>query len=155
MVSLWSLASATLLIARAANAHFTLTSPSPIGTFDEDEEDNAPCGGYTPDFSSQTPTDFHVGGDSIVTLSTHPQTTWLYRITTDETANGNWSEIYPIWLQSGQGTMCIPSVIINESYVGQKVVLSVVGNGPDGILYQACSISIRLEYSPTRIGLAN
>ncbi|KAK8124273.1 uncharacterized protein PG998_000032 [Apiospora kogelbergensis] len=137
MAPLLSIASATLLFLSAAHAHFQVQYPPTIGPFNDDKEADAPCGGYTPDFAKAT--DFHVGGDAIATKSGHPQTQWLYRITTDDKAAGNWSQIHAQVLQSGVGTFCLPRVAVPESYVGQKAVLSVVANGDDGLLYQ-CSV---------------
>ncbi|KAK8139485.1 hypothetical protein PG984_002865 [Apiospora sp. TS-2023a] len=129
-----SLASATLLFLAGP-----LPSPIPptIGPFDDDKEGSSPCGGYTPDFSKAN--DFHVGGDAIATKSGHPQTQWLYRITTDDKAAGNWTQVYPQVQQSGVGTFCVPKVTVPESYIGQKAVLSIVADGDDGMLYQ-CSV---------------
>ncbi|KAK8090481.1 expression library immunization antigen 1 [Apiospora hydei] len=135
MAPLLSVASATLLFLTAARAHFQVQYPPTIGAFDDDKEPTAPCGGYTPDFS-KTATDFHVGGDAIATKSGHPQTQWLYRITTDDKAAGNWTQIYGQVQQSGVGTFCVPKVAVPESYIGQKAVLSIVADGDDGMLYQ-------------------
>ncbi|KAK7952838.1 expression library immunization antigen 1 [Apiospora aurea] len=130
MAPLLSVASATLLFLTAARAHFQVQYPPTIGAFDDDKEPTAPCGGYTLDFSKAA-TDFHVGGDAIATKSGHPQTQWLYRITTDDKAAGNWTQIYGQVQQSG--------VAVPESYIGQKAVLSIVADGDDGMLYQ-CSL---------------
>ncbi|KAI1844452.1 hypothetical protein JX266_009339 [Neoarthrinium moseri] len=139
-MSLLSSVSAALLLLGSCQAHFLLKSPAPVGVFKDDDEPNAPCGGYTPDFSTNTITNFAVGGDAISTQSSHPQTNYLYRITTDQSAGGNWTEIYPIVQQSGLNTFCVPAVTVPESYVGQTAVLSVVANGPDGLLYQCAAV---------------
>jgi hypothetical protein len=131
-----SLATAALLLAATANAHFTVQYPGLVGAFDEDNEDKGPCGGYSPDLASIDTVDFHVGGDSIATKSTHPQTNWLYRITTDATASGNWTQVYPIVQQSGPGNYCTKQLTIPAEYVGEKAILSIVGSGADGVLYQ-------------------
>ncbi|KAK8019023.1 hypothetical protein PG990_004161 [Apiospora arundinis] len=137
MAPLLSIASATLLFLSAAHAHFQVQYPPTIGPFNDDKEADAPCGGYTPDFSKAN--DFHVGGDAIATKSGHPQTQWLYRITTDDKAAGNWTQLGRQVLQSGVGTFCLPKVAVPESYLGQKAVLSIVANGDDGMLYQ-CAV---------------
>ncbi|KAH6654902.1 hypothetical protein BKA67DRAFT_517767 [Truncatella angustata] len=140
MASLASVTAATLLFLGSCQAHFLLLSPTPVGTFSDDDEPNAPCGGYTPDFSKNNITDFAVGGDAIATQLLHPQANWLYRITTDESAAGNWTQIYPVVQQSGANKFCIPVVTLDESYVGQTAVLSVVADAPDGLLYQCAAI---------------
>lgn len=140
MAPISSIAAASLLFLGSVQAHFLLLSPAPVGTFDEDNEGTGPCGGYTPDFSTDNITDFAVGGDAIATQLGHPQAQWLYRITTDETASGNWTQIYPIVQQSGLKFFCVPTITVPESYVGQTAVLSVVADAPDGLLYQVCSV---------------
>ncbi|KAI4599962.1 hypothetical protein LQW54_007471 [Pestalotiopsis sp. IQ-011] len=139
MPSIASISAAALLLLGSCQAHFLLLSPSPAGTFDEDSESNTPCGGVTPSFSSDNITDFAVGGDAIATQLGHPQANWLYRFTTDESASGNWTQAYPIVQQSGLKFFCIPDVTVDESYVGQTAVLSVVADAPDGLLYQ-CAV---------------
>ncbi|KAH8898399.1 hypothetical protein GQ53DRAFT_742459 [Thozetella sp. PMI_491] len=126
-----------LFLSGIANAHFNLNAPPTIG-FDEDSEGTAPCGGFTPDFS-KTLTDFHVGGEPIGTLLGHPQGNWLYRATLDQKASGNWTQLFPIVMQSGLGLFCETSVTAPSSWVGQKGVVSVVVDAPDGLLYQ-CAI---------------
>ena len=101
MPSIASITAATLLLLGSCQAHFLLLSPPPAGTFDEDSEGNEPCGGVTPSFSSDNVTDFAVGGDAIATQLGHPQANFLYRFTTEESADGNWTQAYPIVQQSG------------------------------------------------------
>ena len=118
-----------------AAAHFELNYPKPIG-FKEDTEYTAPCGGYTPDFSKDKLVDFHVGGDSLAMTLTHPQCNWLFRVTTDEKAEKDWEQIFPIVQQSGLGAFCEPSVTVPEKYIGKKGVLSIVSDAVDGLLFQ-------------------
>lgn len=58
----------TLLLTQEAWAHFNLNYPETIGFEDEVQHDD-PCGGFTPDFSEDTMTDFHVEGDAVATLT--------------------------------------------------------------------------------------
>ncbi len=144
----------TVVLLSAANAHFNLNSPPSIG-FVEDNEDQSPCGGFTPDFS-KTPADFHVGGEPVATFLGHPQANWLYRATLDETASGNWTQLFPIVQQSGNGNFCETSVTADPSWVGKKGVFSVVCDTQDGVLYQVRSCfapqsSSRLD-SPRDLG---
>ncbi|AEO61913.1 hypothetical protein MYCTH_2131097 [Thermothelomyces thermophilus ATCC 42464] len=53
------------------------------------DQSQEPYGGFTPNFATSKFTDFHVGGDSISTRTTHPQGSWLYHITLDSNAAGN------------------------------------------------------------------
>ncbi|KAI8627308.1 hypothetical protein F5Y19DRAFT_477522 [Xylariaceae sp. FL1651] len=136
-----SIVAAVLFLAAGTRAHFTVQYPDTVGPFDDDNEGKEPCGGYSPDLSTIQTHDFHVGGDAIATYSSHPQTTWLYRITTDATASGNWTQVYGIVQQSGPGNYCTPAVTIPPEYVGKKAILSIVGDGPDGVLYQCSALN--------------
>lgn len=124
----------TLLLASCATAHFHVRTPAPLGTTTE-KENVGPCGGETADFSKEG-TDFHVGGDAIALSSGHPVTQWGFRITTDEKAEGNWTEIYQQVEQQGPGNFCLPKVSVPESWVGKKALLNIVSTGDDGMLFQ-------------------
>ncbi|RMJ18935.1 hypothetical protein CDV36_001370 [Fusarium kuroshium] len=116
-------------------AHFELKYPDSIG-FKDDDEDKAPCGGFTPDLSKADLVDFHVGGEAIAVRSTHQQGNWLFRVTTDEKADGDWEQLFPIVQQSGLGDFCQPQVTVPEKYVGKKGWVNVVSSAVDGLLYQ-------------------
>lgn len=115
--------------------HFLLTYPASIG-FSDDDQSQGSCGGVTPDFATGNFTDLHIGGDSISTRTTHPQGNWLYRITLDPKAAGNWTQVFPIVQQTGRGEFCEPLMTIPSQFIGQKGVLGVVSRTPDGLLYQ-------------------
>ncbi|ERS98651.1 GPI anchored cell wall protein [Sporothrix schenckii 1099-18] len=137
------LASAALLLAASAvvSAHFTLDYPPTIG-FNDDKESIGPCGSFTPDFSKDNVTDFHVGGDNVAINLLHPQGTWLYRATLDQTATGNnWTQLHPETLQTGLGKFCQPAIAVPESWAGKKGVLGIVVDAPDGLLYQCASVN--------------
>ncbi|KAI3336287.1 hypothetical protein HD806DRAFT_717 [Xylariaceae sp. AK1471] len=136
-----SIFTAALLLAASVNAHFTVQYPDTVGPFDDDGEDKGPCGGYQIDLANAKTVDFHVGGDAVATRSTHPQTNWLYRITTDATASGNWTQVYGIVQQNGIGDYCTKDLTIPPEYVGQKAVLSIVGSGTDGVLFQCSAVN--------------
>ncbi|RSL85892.1 hypothetical protein CEP51_003093 [Fusarium floridanum] len=116
-------------------AHFELKYPDSIG-FKDDDEDKAPCGGFTPDLSKADLVDFHVSGEAIAVRSTHQQGNWLFRVTTDEKADGDWEQLFPIVQQSGLGDFCQPQVTVPEKYVGKKGWVNVVSSAVDGLLYQ-------------------
>jgi hypothetical protein len=128
----------TLCCLSAANAHFTLTHPPSLegGNFNEDAEANAPCGGGTPDLSSNTITDFHVDGEAIQVFMSHPQANFLFRGTLDSKASGDWKQLFPIVQQSGRGNFCEPAVTAPSEWVGKKGFVGVACNAPDGMLYQ-------------------
>lgn len=129
-----------LLLPALAAAHFTLDMPAAVGPFDEDNEGTSPCGGVMLDFTSDNITDFHVGGEAISLFLGHPQANFLIRATTDQTGSSNWTQIYPIFTQTGEGDYCQPAVAAPEGLVGQKGVVGVVCDGPDGLLYQVRSL---------------
>ena len=131
-------AALALALAPAVGAHFTVTYPPTIGAFKDDSEGSAPCGGYTPNLATNKAADFHVGGDAIATVSSHPQGTWLYRMTTDNAGAGNWTQIYPITAQYGLGPFCPNKIAVGDKWIGTKAVLSVVNSAVDGLLYQVC-----------------
>jgi hypothetical protein len=136
MASFKAVAAAAVFFLSAANAHFNLITPPTIG-FDDDKEGTAPCGSFTPDFTNKSALfDFHVGGEPVAMKLGHPQVNWLFRGTLDETANGNWTQLFPIVQQSGLGLFCETAVPAPEAWVGKQGVVGVVANGPDGILYQ-------------------
>lgn len=138
-MSLASVATAAVLLAASASAHFTLDYPTTIG-FSDDDEGTGPCGGFTPDFSSDNITDFAVDGDNIALNLLHTQGNWLFRATLDESASSGWTQLFPLVQQTGLGYFCEPSVPIPSSWVGETGVLSAVLDGPDGILYQCASV---------------
>ncbi|KAJ6443801.1 GPI anchored protein [Purpureocillium lavendulum] len=122
-----------------ATAHFQLKYPKSIG-FSDDDEDKAPCGGFTPDFSKDV-VDFHVGGEALAMRLTHQQCNWLFRATTDQKAESGWEQLFPIVMQSGLGDFCEPAITAPESFVGKKGVVSVVSSAPDGLLYQCVAVN--------------
>ncbi|KAK2604895.1 hypothetical protein N8I77_007788 [Diaporthe amygdali] len=130
-----------LLLPTLVAAHVTLNAPASVGPFDEDAESSSPCGGVTIDFSKDNVTDFHVGGEPIDLFLGHPTAGWLIRGTLDQTAASNWSQLYPIFTQTGLGDYCQPAVAAPESWVGQKGILGVVANAPDGLLYQCATVN--------------
>ncbi|KAI0594592.1 hypothetical protein F4775DRAFT_573349 [Biscogniauxia sp. FL1348] len=143
---LLSLAAAFALLLPQIHAHFTVAYPPPVGPFDDDGEGTGPCGGYTPDLSAlNDTTSFHVGGDAIATYSTHSQTDWLFRITTDDepasSSSSNWTQVWGVVQQTGPGNYCTPAVTVPASYVGQKAILGIVASGLDGMLYQCSAVT--------------
>ena len=81
-------------------------------------------------------TDFHVGGDSIWVTGTHPTTTFLYRGIVGSSTTGNWSNLLPAILVNGLGDNCNPDVPAPSAFAGQKGLIQVVADSPDGILWQ-------------------
>ncbi|KAJ6786657.1 hypothetical protein PWT90_03597 [Aphanocladium album] len=127
-------------LAGLASAHFQLKYPPTIG-FDDEKEPNAPCGGFTPDLSASNLPDFHAEGDAVAVRLSHPQSKWLFRVTTDPSDDKSWEQIYPIVEQSGLGDFCLPQLTVPEKYVGSKGVISIVSSAVDGLLYQCSAVN--------------
>ncbi|KAI1769991.1 hypothetical protein F4818DRAFT_281303 [Hypoxylon cercidicola] len=155
MPSIGSVATVLMLLASSVHAHYTVQHPPTIQPFDDDAEGEGPCGGYTPVPAELKPTEFHVDGDTIATTLTHPEATWLYRITTDLTAGGNWSEVYPIFQQNGAGAYCNSMVTIPHDLIGQKAILGLVAKAPDGLLFQCSAITFVEGSAPAAEGCHN
>lgn len=117
-----------------ASAHFKMLYPDSIGWEDE-KEDTAPCGGFTPDFTKNV-VDFHAGGDSLGMSLFHSQSNWLFRVTLDQKAESGWEQIFPIVQQSGLGFFCEQGITVPEKYIGQKGVIGIVSAASDGLLFQ-------------------
>jgi hypothetical protein len=115
------------------NGHFTLTYPTTVG-FDDNTESTGPCGGFTPTFDS--PTDFHVGGDVIAVVSTHPEANWFFRATLDKTVQGNFTNIIPEVQQLGLGAFCEQALTLPSSFAGLQGVIQIIQSAADGNLYQ-------------------
>ncbi|KAL2150513.1 hypothetical protein VTH82DRAFT_7076 [Thermothelomyces myriococcoides] len=143
MASLRSLFAAGLLFLSAANAHFELNEPAPLegDNMDESLQNSGPCGGGRPDLSKNTATDFHVDGDTVSWLLTHPQANFLIRGTLDEKAEGNWTQLFPIVQQSGRGDLCEPSVTAPREWAGKKGFIGIACAAPDGMLFQCAAVN--------------
>ena len=132
----------TVLLVSQSAAHFTLQNPPTIG-FDDDLETTPPCGSFKVDFSKDNVTNFHVDGDFIAVTSIHPQATWLFRATLDQTASGNWTSLLPAVQQTSIGAFCETDVKVPSTWAGSKGVIGIVQDAPDGILYQVRLLTSR------------
>lgn len=123
------------ILATLAKAHFEVLHPEPLSE-EEGDQNAGPCGGFDPSFSDSPVTDFHVGGEAIALKNGHAQVNWLFRATLDESAQSNWTQIFPIVQQAGIGDFCEPAITVTEEWVGKKGVLGLASNAPDGFLFQ-------------------
>jgi hypothetical protein len=115
-----------------ALAHFTLDFPPTIG-FDEDQEPNAPCGGFNPIASNVTA--WPLTGGQIALDSHHPEMTILYRA--QLMGASNWTNLTDGFLQmTGLGELCITIGSVPSDWSNKIGVIQVIGQPPDGILYQ-------------------
>jgi len=138
--SVTAVAFLALAMISPSTAHFLLNYPPTIG-FDDSLEGTPPCGSFTVMFSTDNVTDFHVGGNAIAVTSIHPQATWLFRATLDLNATTNWTSLLPAIQQTGLGDYCEPDVTVPSSWAGQKGVIGVVQDAPDGILFQCAAVN--------------
>ena len=114
------------------SGHFTLDYPPTTG-FDEDQEPNPPCGGFPPDLSNLTAWPLS-GGEISIDLH-HPEALFLFRaqlVGSDEWFNLSDGIVDMVGLGEG----CIHSLPVPQNWSGMAGVVQVVGQPPDGILYQ-------------------
>ncbi|KAI9655256.1 MAG: hypothetical protein M1829_000669 [Trizodia sp. TS-e1964] len=132
--------SVALLLAAAcqSTAHFVLQYPTSLG-FDDTLEGTGPCGGLP--ITSDNAADFHVGGEPVAMITTHPAATWLFRATLDLTGSGNFSNLVPAISQTGVGSFCESSIPAPAAWLGQKGIVQVVQNAIDGLLYQCAVVN--------------
>lgn len=134
------------LLLTPTSAHFTLNYPTTLG-FDQNKEDESPCGGATISFANTTA--FYVSGDAIAVTTLHPQSNFLYRATNDESGKGNWS-VLALIQEYGLGAFCEPALSVPAAWAGQLGLLQIVQNAEDGVHYQvryACLTSTRFARS--------
>ncbi|OAL39973.1 hypothetical protein AYO20_00886 [Fonsecaea nubica] len=130
LVSAWAL---------CTSAHFILQYPSSLG-FDDDNEGTAPCGGFDVVFNG-TDDSIPVGGFPVSMLSTHPAADWLFRVTLDQQAPFNWTNLLPVVSETGLGQFCLPQLVAPAEFAGQQGVVQVIQKGPDGVLYQCAAVN--------------
>ncbi|KAK5446732.1 hypothetical protein LTS15_009665 [Exophiala xenobiotica] len=130
LLSLW---------AACASAHFILQYPRSLG-FDDDTEGTGPCGGFDVSFNSSDDS-VPVGGFPVSMLSTHPAADWLFRVTLDQKAPFNWTNLLPVVSETGLGQFCLPNLKAPSDFAGKSGVVQVIQHGPDGILYQCAPVS--------------
>lgn len=121
-----------LLTAAPVFAHYTLDYPFTTG-FDEDQEPNSPCGGFTPDITNLTA--WPLSGGEISIDSHHPQMTLLYRA--QLMGEDTWVNLTNgFLLMTGLGELCINAGPVPGNWSGKVGVVQTIGQPPDGILYQ-------------------
>ncbi|KAK3985249.1 hypothetical protein QBC44DRAFT_385086 [Cladorrhinum sp. PSN332] len=131
---------ASALLLSTANAHFQLISPPSLPS-ESHNQATAPCGGAQADLSQNTATDFHVDGQHVQVFLGHAQGTWLIRATLDDKAGGSWTQVFPIWQQSGRGNFCEPVVTVPSDWAGKKGFIGLNSNAGDGVLYQCAAVN--------------
>jgi hypothetical protein len=113
-------------------AHYTLDYPPTTG-FDEDSEPTSPCGTFNPTTSNLTAWPL-VGGE-IAIDSHHPQMTIICRA--QLMGSSSWFNLTNGFItMTGLGELCISANPVPANWSGQAGVIQVIGQPPDGILYQ-------------------
>ena len=141
-------------IVQLVSAHFRLLNPPTIG-LNDDSQNKAPCGGYFPDFTAVNLSNFHTNGEPVAVYLGHTQANWLFRAMyiLDEAFNNtnpdsqvwdaeNWEQLYPVVQQTGAENFCIPNVTAPYNWSGQKGIISVVSDGPDGLMFQVRCLAV-------------
>lgn len=121
------------LAAAATHAHFVLQIPTSLG-FDDGNEGTAPCGGFDPTNRS-TVSDWDVDGDNIGVLTTYTSVTWEINAALVSDTN-SWVPMVQSIAQTGVGYVYFETVPGFSAWMGQPVVLQIIQNGPNGLLYQ-------------------
>ena len=121
-------------------AHFTLDFPPTTG-FDDSQEPTAPCGGFNP--NSNNLTAWPLSGGQIALDSYHPQITLLYRA--QLMGSSSWLNLTDGFVQmTGFGKLCITAPALPSNWSGKAGVIQVIGQPPDGILYQVSLLRSRV-----------
>ena len=137
MASFKLIALLSLALAPLALAHFVVNFPTPLGS-NIDNEDIAPCGGFTPSASDNL-TAFHVGGDAVSLTTLHAQSFFEYRgMLGSSLSSPNWTGLIPTVEEYGLNNFCEPSIAVPAFWAGSSGLLQIVQDSEDGVHYQVC-----------------
>ena|ERR1700736_3119482 len=126
---------AILALVPTVLGHFTLDYPGTTG-FDETSEPTPPCGTFNP--SSTNVTSWPLSGGQIAIDSHHPEMTILMRA--QLMGSTSWVNLTSgFLLMTGLGELCINAGAVPANWNAQIGVIQVIGQPPDGILYQVLS----------------
>ncbi|KIW33424.1 uncharacterized protein PV07_00276 [Cladophialophora immunda] len=116
-------------------SHFIILTPPPLGN-NINNEDQSPCGGFSPS-SSDNITDFHVEGDAIGLTSLHAQSYFAYRgLLGTSLSAPNWTVLIPTVEEFGLNSFCQPALSVPTSWAGSPGLLQVIQDAEDGVHYQ-------------------
>ncbi|GAB7349472.1 hypothetical protein MBLNU459_g0184t1 [Dothideomycetes sp. NU459] len=130
-----------------AHAHFILNYPNSLG-FDDDNEPNGPCGGFDVTFADNDTT-VQVGGFAVSLKSTHPAANFLFRATLSTQAPFNWTNLLPVVSETGLGQFCLPDLAAPSEFAGQRGLVQIIQDGPDGVLYQCAAVNFATGMNTT------
>ncbi|OAL31901.1 hypothetical protein AYO22_00771 [Fonsecaea multimorphosa] len=124
-----------LILLPLCASHFIILTPPPLGN-NINNEDQSPCGGFSPS-SSDNITDFHVGGDAIGLTTLHAQAYFAYRgLLGTSLSNPNWTVLIPTVEEFGLNSFCQPALTVPPSWAGSTGLLQVIQDAEDGVHYQ-------------------
>ncbi|KAH0848608.1 expression library immunization antigen 1 [Fonsecaea pedrosoi] len=130
----------TIVLLPLCASHFIILTPPPLGN-NINNEDQSPCGGFSPS-SSDNITDFHVGGDAVGLTSLHAQSYFAYRALLGTSLSApNWTVLIPTVEEFGLNSFCQPALTIPPSWVGSAGLLQVVQDAEDGVHYQCMHVN--------------
>jgi hypothetical protein len=115
-----------------------LLNQSPSLGFNDDNEDESPCGGFTPVLNSSV-AQVQVDGFLIALRSTHPEVDWHFPFTLSLQEPFNWMNLLPVVHKVGLGDFCVPDFKVPAEFAGQSGLLQVLQDAVDGELYQVRS----------------
>ncbi|OQU97494.1 hypothetical protein CLAIMM_03419 [Cladophialophora immunda] len=121
-------------------SHFIILTPPPLGN-NINNEDQSPCGGFSPS-SSDNITDFHVEGDAIGLTSLHAQSYFAYRgLLGTSLSAPNWTVLIPTVEEFGLNSFCQPALAVPTSWAGSPGLLQVIQDAEDGVHYQCMHVN--------------
>ncbi len=127
-----------LALANFTKCHFILNAPPGLG-FSGNDEDTAPCGGFTVDFNNGKVNDFHVGGEAIGLTTLHAQSNFAFRAAVgNSVSGGNVTLLTPSLVEYGLGAFCVPGITAPSSWAGTQGMVQVIQAAEDGVHYQVC-----------------
>lgn len=127
-----------LSISAAVNAHYTLVYPNPIGTYSDVDMPIGPCDGYDPT-TVTTFQDYPWRGEALSLFTTHPSVIWNFNVALFSDVKNDQSAFIPmtenVQQNNGTGELCFGQVPGKKEWVGQKAIIQMIQNAPDGKLY--------------------
>jgi hypothetical protein len=130
----------SLALAPTAHAHFTLAHPEAFGSHSTTQS-KAPCGDTELLYDDST--DYYVGGDAVAVITEDKSARILIRAVVGSNVEGNWTNLFPIVAQSGEGAFCEPLVPAPLEWVGRDGIIQVIQSGKEGLSYQVGSAGMR------------
>jgi hypothetical protein len=137
MASFKLIALLSLALVPLVSTHFVVNTPPALGS-NIDNENVAPCGGFTPSASDNL-TDFHVAGDVVSLTTLHAQSFFEYRgMLGSSLSSPNWTNLIPTVEEYGLNNFCEPNIAVPANWAGSSGLLQIIQDSEDGVHYQVC-----------------